>query len=411
MREKETSVLISDCRACGSTKLESVLDLGIQPLSGVFPKKGDPDPLSGPLTLVKCGKCALVQLAHNYPLELMYGENYGYRSGLNQSMASHLQLKARKLSHLFDIKPGAIVLDIGSNDGTFLNSWSSDVTRVGFDPTIIKFGKFYDQTIIKVAEFFSADVYLSSFNPAKLITSISMFYDLQKPLDFVLDIKKCLANDGFWHFEQSYLYSMLQSNSYDTICHEHLEYYSMESVSNLLDVAGLKIVDVELNNINGGSFSLTATHKENPVNPSPIVAWMTNYERNLEINSPLSAFGLKVVNHKEQLLSLLRSLTEAGASIWGLGASTKGNVLLNYCQIDSSVLARIADVNPDKSGKWTPGSHIEIVQENEFFSARPDYSLVLPWHFRSHLTQKYSDYLALGGKLIFPFPSIEIVSD
>lgn len=411
MRENGTSVLISDCRACGSTNLEGILDLGVQPLSGVFPKKGDPDPLSGPLSLIICRKCALVQLAHNYPLSLMYGENYGYRSGLNESMASHLQLKAQKLSNLIGIKPGEIVLDIGSNDGTFLNSFNSNVVRVGFDPTIIKFGEFYDDSIIKKPEFFSAKSYLASFTKAKLITSISMFYDLQKPLDFVQDIKKCLAKDGFWHFEQSYLYSMLQSTSYDTICHEHLEYYSMESVINLLDLAGLKIIDVELNNVNGGSFSLTATHHENPVNPSPLVSWMKNYESYLETISPLSAFDNKVKNHKKQLTNLLGSLSHEGFSIWGLGASTKGNVLLNYCEIDSSLVTKIADVNPYKSGRSTPGSRIDIVPEDQFLSERPDYALVLPWHFRSHLTEKYANYLGSGGKLIYPFPSIEIVSD
>ena len=402
---------ISTCRGCASQDLDFILELGDQPLSGVFPKVNEDEPLSGPLTLLKCDGCSLVQLAHNYPLDLLYGENYGYRSGLNASMSAHLHLKARKLLHLINISPGQIVLDIGSNDGTFLNAWGSEFLRVGFDPTIAKFGEFYDSQIVKVANFFSADLYLANFRPARLITSISMFYDLQQPLDFVKDIKKCLAPDGLWHFEQSYLYSMIQSTSYDTICHEHLEYYSMQSVTNLLDLAGLKVIDIELNSINGGSFSVTATHKENFALPSPLVGWLINYERSLEVLSPLVSFVSKVENHKQQLLELLYSLNKSGASIWGLGASTKGNVLLNYCQIDSSLIEKIADVNPYKNGRFTPGSHIEIAPESAFLSERPDFALVLPWHFRSSLSEKHATYMAQGGKLIYPFPFIEVVSD
>lgn len=402
---------ITACRVCSSKDIVLVLELGNQPLSGVFPSANQLNPLNGPLTIFKCNKCSLVQLAHNYPLDLLYGENYGYRSGLNVSMTSHLQLKAKKLNQLLSLNPGEIVLDIGSNDGTFLNAWDSEITRIGFDPTITKFGEFYDSKVIKVPEFFSSELYLASFKPAKLITSISMFYDLQNPLAFVEDIKKCLAADGIWHFEQSYLYSMIQSTSYDTICHEHLEYYSLQAVSNLLEVCGLRVVDIELNSINGGSFAVTATHKDNHVLASPLVAWLNRYEKSLELHEPLESFAAKVMSHKEQFLDLLGSLNHSGATVWGLGASTKGNVLLNYCGVDSTLIQKIADVNPFKSGRFTPGSRIEIVPESEFSTNMPDFAVVLPWHFRNHISQKHANYIAAGGKLIFPFPSIEVVSD
>jgi hypothetical protein len=402
---------ITACRVCSSQDLAVILELGNQPLSGVFPSTDQAEPLEGPLTILKCNKCSLVQLAHDYPLDLLYGENYGYRSGLNASMSSHLQLKARKLNKLVGMEPREIVLDIGSNDGTFLNAWGSEITRIGFDPTISKFGEFYDSTIIKVPDFFSPELYLSSFKPAKLITSISMFYDLQDPLAFVEGIKKCLAADGLWHFEQSYLYSMIQSTSYDTICHEHLEYYSLQAVTNLLEICGLKVVDVELNSVNGGSFSVTATHRENHFVPSPLVEWLSRYEKSLDALAPLATFASRVKSHKEQFLDLLGSLKQSGATVWGLGASTKGNVLLNYCGIDSALIQKIADVNPYKSGRFTPGSRIEIVPETEFLANRPDFAVVLPWHFRNHLSQRHVNYLAEGGKLIFPFPSIEVVSD
>jgi hypothetical protein len=402
---------ITACRVCTSQDINLVLELGNQPLSGVFPKVGQSDPLSGPLTLIKCNQCSLVQLAHDYPLDLLYGDNYGYRSGLNASMASHLQLKAKRLNKLIRPKPGEVVLDIGSNDGTFLNAWASELTRIGFDPTISKFGEFYDDKVIKVSDFFSSEIYLANFKPAKIITSISMFYDLQDPLAFVEAIKKCLAADGLWHFEQSYLYSMIQSTSYDTICHEHLEYYSLNAVRNLLEICGLRVVDVELNGINGGSFSVTATHAENHILVSPLVAWLDRYEKNLEETSPLANFASKVENHKKQFLDLLGSLNESSATVWGLGASTKGNVLLNYCGIDSTLIKYIADVNPYKSGRFTPGSRIEIRPEEDFLTNPPDFAVVLPWHFRNHISQRHSEYMSQGGKLIFPFPSIEVVSD
>jgi hypothetical protein len=402
---------VTACRACDSQDIELILELGNQPLSGVFPKDDESDPLSGPLTLIRCNSCSLVQLAHDYPLDLLYGDNYGYRSGLNASMASHLQLKARKLNQLLSPNPGENVLDIGSNDGTFLNAWGPELTRVGFDPTISKFGEFYDENIVKIPDFFSSETYLANFKPAKLITSISMFYDLQNPLVFVEDIKKCLAPDGLWHFEQSYLYSMIQSTSYDTICHEHLEYYSLQSVSHLLEICGLRVVDVELNGVNGGSFSVTATHMENHILASPLVAWLGRYERSLETLKPLTNFASKVKSHKEQFLDLLSSLNKSGSAVWGLGASTKGNVLLNYCGIDSTLIQYIADVNPFKSGRFTPGSRIEILPESEFLANAPDFAVVLPWHFRNHMSQRHSNYMAKGGKLIFPFPSIEVLSD
>lgn len=403
---------ITNCRICDSSELDFVLDLGIQPLSGVFPEVGQQDPMSGPLKILKCGKCELVQLAHNYPKEWLYGENYGYRSGLNASMVEHLESKARALENLTKLTARDYVLDIGSNDGTLLNSFKNTPQRVGMDPTIGKFNDYYKPEINRVADFFSADSYLQSFGKAKLITSISMFYDLQNPRQFVSDVRDCLSVDGFWHFEQSYLNSMLQANAYDTICHEHLEYYSMRSTKYLLELEGLKIIDVELNRINGGSFAVTAAHFDSPILASPMVEWLLKLE---DINGAgdtnlLSNFSKAVPLHKESLQDLISRLLVAGKTIWGLGASTKGNVLLNYCGFNTNQILKICDVNDYKFNRMTPGSHIPICDESTLLKEMPDFAMVLPWHFRENIISRQKEYMSLGGKLIFPLPNIEVLS-
>jgi hypothetical protein len=403
---------ITNCRICDSSELDFVLDLGIQPLSGVFPEVGQNDPPSGPLKILKCRKCELVQLGHNYPKEWLYGENYGYRSGLNASMVEHLESKARSLENLTKLTSQDYVLDIGSNDGTFLNSFETTPNRVGMDPTIGKFMDYYKPEVNRIAEFFSADNYLQNFGQAKLITSISMFYDLQNPREFVSDIRDCLRKDGFWHFEQSYLNSMLQANSYDTICHEHLEYYSMKSTRYLLELEGLKIIDVELNRINGGSFAVTATHIDNPISASPMVDWLLKLENSNDSGefNLLSRFSKGVPVHRESLQDLVSRLLAAGKTIWGLGASTKGNVLLNYCGFSSNEILAICDVNDYKFNRMTPGSNIPICNESNLLKEMPDFAMVLPWHFRENIISRQKEYMSLGGKLIFPLPNIEVLS-
>lgn len=404
---------IESCRICGSSDLSFILDLGIQPLSGVFPERGESDPPSGPLIILKCEKCDLVQLAHDYPKEWLYGENYGYRSGLNSSMAKHLVSKARTLENNTNLTAQDFVLDIGSNDGTLLNAYSDGIHRVGIDPTLGKFSEFYDAGIHKVEKFFNSATYLEGFKKAKLITSISMFYDLQDPRKFVSDIRDCLRADGYWHFEQSYLYSMLSANSYDTICHEHLEYYSMKAVKYLLELEGMKIIDVELNRINGGSFAITATHADNPISASPLVGWLLEKE-NLSAQSesdPLMHFSKRVPQHRESLQSLISRLRDDGKVIWGLGASTKGNVLLNYCGFDKETISRICDVNDYKFTRMTPGSNIPICPESELLEKMPDFAMVLPWHFRDNIISRQTEYMSRGGKLIFPLPDIEVLSN
>jgi hypothetical protein len=399
----------------GSTNLVPVLDLGTQSLTGVFPRDPEAELTRGPIELVLCPEGGLLQLRHSYDAGEMYGDNYGYRSGLNQSMVAHLAAKAAKLEALVAPGAGDVVLDIGSNDGTLLKSYR-DVGQLlgGIDPTAGKFRHFYPSNIRLATEFFSPAAFRELFGDAraKLVTSIAMFYDLESPLDFMRAISEVLAPDGVWHFEQSYMPSMLETNSYDTICQEHLEYYGLRQIQWMTDRADLEILDVELNRVNGGSFAVTVGKRGSgrPRNDKAIQALLQREEA-LALDTPEAYRGFRqaVFRHREELPALIRQLRSEGRTVFGYGASTKGNVMLQFCGLTREDLTCIADVNPDKHGSFTPGTRIPIVSEAEARAQKPDYFLVLPWHFRENLVAREQEFLARGGKMIFPLPTIEIV--
>ena len=405
---------IEKCRISGSTNLLSVLSLGDQALTGVFPASSDVPVTVGPLELVWCPDSGLLQLAHVYEASEMYGENYGYRSGLNASMVRHLTQKIGKLEQFVDLKAGDTVLDIGSNDATSLKAYqTASLKRIGIDPTGAKFRQYYPDDIKLVPDFFNAKNFDGvSKERAKIITSIAMFYDLEDPIAFARDIAHCLAPDGVWHFEQSYMPSMLRLTSYDTICHEHVEYYSLQVVEKILAAADMKVLDVQMNAVNGGSFAVTAGHKNTTRKANrPVIDWLLSQEERMGLATPrpYREFEERVFRHREDLRRLLRALRDDGKRILGYGASTKGNVVLQYCGIGPDLVEAIAEVNPDKFGHVTPGSHIPIVSEADALKMKPDYYLVLPWHFKDNILQREQKYLADGGKMIFPFPEIEIV--
>ena len=405
---------IEKCRISGSTNLLSVLSLGDQALTGVFPASSDVPVTVGPLELVWCPDSGLLQLAHVYEASEMYGENYGYRSGLNASMVRHLTQKIGKLEQFAELKAGDTVLDIGSNDATSLKAYqTASLKRIGIDPTGAKFRQYYPDDIKLVPDFFNAKNFDGvSKERAKIITSIAMFYDLEDPIAFARDIAHCLAPDGVWHFEQSYMPSMLRLTSYDTICHEHVEYYSLQVVEKILAAADMKVLDVQMNAVNGGSFAVTAGHKNTPRKANrPVIDWLLSQEERMGLATPrpYREFEERVFRHREDLRRLLRALRDDGKRILGYGASTKGNVVLQYCGIGPDLVEAIAEVNPDKFGHVTPGSHIPIVSETDALKMKPDYYLVLPWHFKDNILQREQKFLADGGKMIFPFPEIEIV--
>lgn len=405
---------IKACRISGSTNLIPVLSLGEQYLTGVFPRSRDEAVSKGPLDLVWCPDSGLLQMKQSYSLDEMYGDNYGYRSGLNASMVRHLTNKIHSLERLVRPSERDLVIDIGSNDATSLKAYRSHPRKVGIDPTGAKFREYYPPGIELIPDFFSAAKFRQRFpaEKAKIITSIAMFYDLEAPAAFVRDIAECLAADGVWHFEQSYMPSMLRTNSYDTICHEHLEFYSFRVVKNLLEHCGLRIIDVQMNAINGGSFAVTASHdKSQYVSNKPIINWMLQQEEDMGLDTPkpYRDFEERVFKHRKVLKKLIAALVADGKKVFGYGASTKGNVLLQFCGITPAEVPYIAEVNEQKFGCFTPGTGIPIISETEARAMKPDYFLVLPWHFKASIMERERQFMEDGGKLIFPLPEIEIV--
>ena len=415
MTPSEMYSQIDDCRICYSAALAPVLDLGMQALTGVFPKSSSENVPAGPLRLVKCGNCGLVQLAHNYDLSMLYGSTYGYRSGLNPSMVRHLRARVADIESRVQLHAGDLVLDIGSNDGTLLRSYSNkELRRVGIDPSGPKFRQYYEAGTELIPEFFSAEAVRSHVGDkkAKVMTSIAMFYDLERPLDFVAQITDVLDDNGLWVFEQSYLPTMIETHSYDTVCHEHLEYYTLKQIAFLLRKQGLKIVNVELNGSNGGSFAVTAAKHNSPFPEAASVVERILVEevaKGYDSCQPFVDLQTRMERHRERLLMFLQTANAEGKTVFGYGASTKGNVLLQYCGIGPELLSCIAEVNEDKFGAYTPGTRIPIIAEYEARRHKPDYFLVLPWHFREGIVLKEAEYLKSGGKLVFPLPDFEVV--
>lgn len=407
---------IEACRICGNTKLTEALDLGIHALTGVFPRSGSHCVTTGPLKLVKCtgdaaDTCGLLQLQHTYDMGELYGDNYGYRSGLNASMVSHLRGKVHRILERISLPRGALIIDIGSNDSTTLQAYpEGEYIRVGVDPTAEKFRQFYPRTVALVPEFFSAEAVRRHCGDRKatVITSFSMFYDLEDPLAFMKQVRELLDDQGVWVFEQSYMPTMLQKCSYDTVCQEHLEYYALKQLKWMADRCDLKLVEIEFNDVNGGSFSVTAATQSSPYKESAQVAAILQIETLLGLDTPqpYERFARRIADHKAALREFLERAAQSGKSVGALGASTKGNVLLQYCNVTDAEISQIGDVNPEKFGRFTPGSRIPIVSEEEALGARPDFLLILPWHFRSFFLTRPG---LSGRNLVFPLPELEVV--
>ena len=403
---------ITECRVCKSPVLTTFLDLGDQALTGVFPKTREQVVERGPIRLVKCvgkGCCGLVQMAGSYDPEAMYGDDYGYRSGLNATMTRHLHAKVQRILEFAPLQKGDLVVDIGSNDGTTLGFYPDSYRLIGVDPTGPKFRQYYPPHVELIAGFFSPETMSKHIGTqrARVVTSFSMFYDLEAPLDFMRDVLGLLEDDGIWVFEQSYLPAMLATNSYDTACHEHLEYYSLSTIKWMADKVGGTIVDVEFNDINGGSFSVTMARAGSPMAEFPGLAEIIAGEvrDGIDAISTYEAFAGRAARNRDALVEFIDNAKREGKLVCGLGASTKGNVVLQYCGLTEKDIAFIGEVNSDKFGAYTPGTLIPIISEEELIKLNPDYVLVLPWHFRGFFDSnpKLKDLT-----LVYPLPELTI---
>lgn len=411
---------VESCRICARVsvepnqgKLEDIIDFGEMALTGVFLENGGQVPRA-PMQLCRCVDCGLVQLKHSYALDSLYGEWYGYESHLNSSMVRHLQAKARTLEKLWGKKTDAVYVDIASNDGTLLAGYNDPAAMlIGIDPLIEIVSNHYPSQATKIVDFFSANSYWKTISkPAQIITSLSVLYDLESPVDFAMQISEILAEGGVWHFEQSYLPSMVETNSYDTVCHEHLLYLNLHDITQILESANLQLADVTLNDVNGGSIAVTAIKSGEKISQPPFAKYLLKKEvtEGYISGSRMHQFASDVRSHSHELKELITDLQSQGYKIVGLGASTKGNVLLQNLNLSRKDLAYIGDINPRKFGRQTPGTSIQIVDEAAVIaeSNNRTVALVLPWHFRTGMIMKAEAILSQGGKLLFPLPRIEM---
>lgn len=406
---------VSECRLCKSKDLDDILDLGVQALASRFPRLGDPDPPEAPLALCRCTRCGLVQLRHSVIPGELYTYGYGYKSGTNATMRGHLTDLVPWVERRCPLKSGDIVVDIGCNDGTVLKAYGTPgLRRFGIDPIAGKFMDQYPNDIRLHEGFFSTESYRAGCGRemAKVMTSIAMFYDLEAPADFAIAVKTALAPDGIWVMEQSYLPAMLQTNSYDTVCHEHLEYYALRQIEWLAEASGLRVFDVELNAANGGSFRVALCHRDGPYQSRhDRLGEMHRREQDMALctRAPYDAFKHRIEKLRDDLVTLVTEECKRGKTFYLYGASTKGNTLLQYCGLGADKIVAAAERNPEKWGRRTPRTNIPILSEAECRAARPDYFLVLPWHFHSEFVARESEFRRGGGKLVFPLPEIEIL--
>ncbi|WP_026146853.1 class I SAM-dependent methyltransferase [Methylomonas sp. MK1] len=409
------------CRVCGSSALTPVINLGEQFLQGSFVKPGKeiPPMRKIPMTLIRCDPtrdeqaCGLLQMEHTVPPDILYS-SYWYRSGTNNTMREHLKGIVDDAMQIINMASGR-VLDIGCNDGTLLGFYPATFKKYGVDPSDV--AQEIKGDIEVVQDIFPSEELLTLLNSEKfdIITSIAMFYDLEKPIIFTNGIKNILSSNGIWIFEMSYMPTMLKMTSYDTICHEHLEYYSLAVIEYILKFAGMKVFNVIHNSINGGSLRCYATHANNfnykneqyLENIKEIRQQEFDFE--LDTDKPYKHFQDRINVHKEELISLLKKLKKEGKKIHIYGASTKGNTILQWCGIDNRLIDVAAERNPDKYGAYTLGTDIPIVSEAESRLMHPDYYLVLPWHFKEEFIDREKDMLECGVGYIFPLPTIEII--
>lgn len=404
------------CRICGNAELKTILALGDQPLSGVFPLPNESDPSKSPLDLVRCTRstCGLVQLRHTAELREMYGSTYGYFSSISPMMVDHLRHKAADLLRYVQPQKGDIVLDIGCNDGTLLNSYGAghQLVRVGMDPSAEKFAHHYQPDIRVIYDFFSAarTRELIGTQDCKIITSIAMFYDLDDPLKFVGDIRAILARDGIWAAELSYLPLLLKQLTYDQICHEHVTYLGLRDMDSMLRKHGLRLLDVWFNDMNGGSFYFYAGRQDGPHAPNEarLNAVLAD-EAILASDAPFERLTHRVMNHRDEIRHFLALARSRGHSVCGYGASTKGNVVMNYCGLGQDQISVIGDRNPEKDGRVTPGGRIPITSHAALRKLKPDYIFSFIWHLRKEVILDEVDYIRSGGKLVFGLPRLHVV--
>lgn len=411
------------CRISGEPLVE-LFSIGDHYVSDFLPEGASPRGEKVPLTLCLAPESGLVQLAHTAPFDQMY-EEYWYRSGTNESMVEELRQIATSSVRLMRLQPGDVFVDIACNDGTLFSFVDPSIVRVGIDPAKNTFREAdMARFSLFINDYFSAKAYKdSSFGKtkAKLVTTIAMFYDLEDPHAFVNDVAEILDDNGLWIIQMSYLPLMLRQLAFDNICHEHLEYYTLEAMQYLLSKHNMEVVDCQLNDANGGSFRVyirkagadpttfaTAPYRD-------VAQYRVNavlaYEKELQLKDPQTYidFYNKACALRDETLAFMRAEKAKGKTIWAYGASTKGNTLLQWWGLDHTLIDGISERQPMKFGRRTVGTNIPIYSDEDMRKANPDYLLVLPWHFIESFVRREKEFLAKGGKFIVPCPRFEVI--
>ena len=411
-RHSYSSIQIKSCRSCSSKKLKTVLDLGELYLSDFTRSKDRSRLKKYPLTLVLCSNCNLVQLKHTTPPEELYNQRYGYRSGINTTMREELKDIVTKSQSISKLKKGELVIDIGANDGTLLSFYKNSITRVGFEP-VRKFAKeCRKHADIVINDYFGVKKVKKNLRKAKIITAISMFYDLNNPNNFLKDVSSLIDDNGVFVIQQNYLVEMLKQNGFDNIVHEHLEYYSLASLEHLLINNGFRVFDVELSEINGGSIRTYICKAQAKYKDSKRLGALKSAEKDLKLDrlAVYNKFAKNVKARRREIRKYMHNELRMGRRVFVYGASTRGNTLLQYCGLDSSLIAKAVERNPEKWGKYITSVGIPIISEEKGRSENPENMLVLPWFFKEEFLKREEDYIKNGGKLIFPLPKVQIVS-
>jgi len=395
----------NSCRLCHSKELEELFSLGNQYINNFVPKEQIGEGLKAPLDLVMCNNCSLIQLKHTAPQELLYSRFYWYRSGVTETMRNELKDIAKAIENEVILKDGDVILDIGANDGTLLDSYSvKGLKRVGCEPADNLIESLSAKTDFVMHDFWTYEGYVKkqekwSIGKAKVITAIGMFYDLEDPNQFIKDAQKSLAEDGVFVAQLMCLKSMLEKNDLGNICHEHLEYYSLASLKYLFETNGLEMFKIEENDVNGGSYRIFARHYKGTG-----IDFEENFSRN-----DLFAFLERLESNRDQCLNFIKEEVAKGKTVYVYGASTKGNVILQYYGLDSNLITAAAERSPEKWDKYTIGSWIPIISEKEARASKPDYFLVLPWAFFDEFYKREEAWRAGGGKFIVPLPDFRVV--
>ena len=404
----------NNCRICKNPILVDIIDLGEQIITSRFPLYGDLSTPSTPICLCLCENCGLVQLKQITHSSELYEYEYGYRSGISNTMRDHLLNYQQEIISKVQLSSGDTIIDIGSNDSTMLQYYSKEFKRIGIDPTGKQFKHFYGDVDL-IPNYFTATNYKNVYGDkkVKIVSSISMFYDLPDPVQFANDICEILDDDGIWTCEQSYLLTMLERNSIDTICHEHIEYYSLTPIKLIADMSGFKIIDIKFNDCNGGSFRIyfAKRNSEKYNECSELIDSILKRESDYNVKHR-DCYKTFINNCEQEIFKLtefINIVNRNGKKVYIYGASTKGNCLLQYANIGEDKIKYAVERNPNKIGKMT-STGIEIISEETMRIDPPDYLLVLPWHFRDEIIKREDVFLNNGGQLLFPFPNFEIYS-